>query len=231
MHRKMTGVLGAAFLATACAHGGVQGGKTGGETVSDADFGRLQAGQTGPVDEARQFLASARDESARAKLRLQQMQQEDDLAKADQQVADADAKRAEAQVRLANENREPAALESARKMTESAKIRHQAADARLDYANQLAAARQASVKAAERQVALGEARVEWAKLQALQQAGVPAATKYDAGGFQTRLNDAQKDFDTSMQKARELETQSTAAQQRWQDLQRQVQSPSAASTG
>jgi chromosome segregation ATPase len=191
--------------------------------VSDADFGRLAPGQMAPVDQARQFLASAKDEQGRAKLRQQDTMHEADLAKADQAAAASDAQRAEAQAKIANDSREPALLEQARQLREQAQQHKSAADAHADYAKRLAEARQASVKAADQQVALGEAKVEWAKLQALQQANIPAAGKYDAGQFQTRVNEAQKSFDVALQKARELEGQATASQQRWEELQKQIQ--------
>jgi chromosome segregation ATPase len=191
--------------------------------VSDADFGRLAPGQMAPVDQARQFLASAKDEQGRAKLRQQDTMHEADLAKADQAAAASDAQRAEAQAKIANDSREPALLEQARQLREQAQQHKSAADAHADYAKRLAEARQASVQAADQQVALGEAKVEWAKLQALQQANIPAAGKYDAGQFQTRVNEAQKSFDVALQKARELEGQATASQQRWEELQKQIQ--------
>ncbi len=191
--------------------------------VSDADFGRLPQDQMSPVNEARQFVASARDEQGRAKLRLQEANQEAEMAKADQQAAAADAQRAAAHAKVANESREPAQLEQARQLQEQAQLHKSEADAHAEYAAKLAEARQAAVKAADDQVALGEAKVDWSKLQALQLANVPAAGKYDAGRFQSRVNDAQKRFDQDLQKARQLEGQATASQQRWQDLQKQLQ--------
>jgi len=191
--------------------------------VSDADFGRLGPDQMAPVDQARQFLASARDEQGRAKLRQQQTMHEADLATADQAAAASDAQRAAAQAKMANDSREPAALEQARQLQEQAQLHKSEADAHAEYAAKLAEARQAAVKAADDQVALGEAKVEWSKLQALQLASVPAAGKYDAGKFQTRVNEAQKSFDEALKKARELEGQATASQQRWEDLQKQIQ--------
>jgi colicin import membrane protein len=192
-------------------------------TVSDADFGRLQPGQTGPVDEARRFLASARDEQARAKLRLQEVQHQDDLAKADATAARAAAARAAAQAKAADDSRDPAQLEQARALKEQADAEKRAADARDTYAKQLKDARQASVDAASAQVDLGDARVELAKVQALQQAGIPAASRYDAGKFQARVDDARKSFQAALQKARDAESKALASQQAWSDAQRQAQ--------
>jgi hypothetical protein len=208
----------AVVAAASCAHGG-----SSKATVSDADMGRLEPGQMGPIDNARQFAMSAKDELARAQLRQQQSQHESDLAKADQQAAEAAQKRADTQNKVANDSREPAQLEAARKLTEQAKLHKQAADAHMDYAKKIADARKTAVEAAQKQVELGNARLEYAKLQSLQAASVPAASKYDASKFQGQVNNAQKAFDDSLKKAREQESQATAAMQKWQDVQRQMQ--------
>lgn len=212
-----------AVAAASCA--GAKGAResTAKTQIPDEDLGRLAPGQTGPVDQARQFRGSALDEQARASLRQQQAQREVDVAKADQEAADADAKRAEAQEKAANETRDPADLERGRQMKEQAQLHKKMADAHLDYAKKLVDARKASLEAAQKQVALGDARLEWAKLEALQQGQVPAATKYDASKFQSQVNDAQKSFDDSMQKARDLDGQASASRQQWEDLQRQMQ--------
>jgi len=214
----------AAALALLAACAGMGGSKgTSEATVPDADLGRLAQGQMGPVDEARQFLGSARNEQARAKLHVQEVQNEGKLATADAQSAKADADRAAVQAKVANESRDPGQLEQARVMKQSADAKKRAADARADYAKKLTAARQTSLSAADQQVALGEARLERAKLAALQQANVPAAGKYDMAKFDGRVSAAQKSFDQALQKARAQESQAMAAQQAWVDAQRQIQ--------
>lgn len=213
-------VMLALALAAGCATGG---GARSGAAVSDADFGRLQAGQTGPVDQARLFEASAKDEQARAKLRLQQGQQEEQLAKADEQSAQAAASRADAEAKMANNSREPAQLEQARKLKEQAGAQQRAANAHADYAKKMLSARKAAVDAGDKQVALGEARVELARLQALQQANIPAAGKYDMAKFQARVDAAQKDFDAALQKTRDQEAQASAAQRTFEDARAQAQ--------
>ena len=218
MNRTMTSALLLGALAGCGAHGAAQGPQ-----VSDTDFGRLGPTQTASVDEAHHFVASAQDELGRAKLRAQEAHHELDLAKADQAEASAAAQRAEADKKAADQSRAPTDVERARQAQEQARLRKAAADARLDWANRLIQANEASIEAANRQVELASARVEWAKLQAMQQAGVPAATKYDAGKFQSRAASAQKGFDDALKHARELQGQASASQQRWQDAQRQLQ--------
>ncbi len=220
---RIKGVVTLAFAAVmGCMHGGAQS-EARSSTVSDADVGRLGPEQEGLVDQARQALATATDALSRTTLRMQQAQNEEGTAKADQQGADSDQKVADAQQKVANDSRAPGALEKARHLQEQAKAHKQAADLHLDYANKLLDERKAEVQAAEQQVRVAQARVEWSKLQALEQADNPAAAKYDPGRFQTAVNDAQGDLDKAVQKAHDLEAQATAARQRWEDSQRQLE--------
>lgn len=216
-------ILLAFAAAMGCAHGGAQGEATASK-VSDADVGRLGPEQGRLVDEARQALSVAKDARSRTSLRLQQAQNEEGTAAADQQAAEADQKVADAQQKVANDSRAPEALERARELQEQAKTNKQAAELHREYAKKLIEQRKAEVEAAEQQVKVAEARVEWSKLQALEQAGNPASTKYDAGPFQKAVNDAQVDADKAMQHAQQLEAQATAARQRWEDSQRRAQS-------
>jgi chromosome segregation ATPase len=216
---RIKGIITFAFAAAmGCMHGGAQS-EAKSSTVSEADVGRLGPEQEALVDQARQGLASANDALSRTRLRLQQAQNEEGTAKADQQAAEADQKVADAQQKVANDSRAPDALEKARQLQDQAKAHKQVADVHLEYANKLLDERKAEVQAAEQQVKVAQVRVEWSKLQALEQANNPAAAKYDPGRFQTAVSDAQGHLDTATQKARSLEAQATAARQRWEDLQ------------
>lgn len=217
---RIKGMMPLVFAAVlGCMHGGARTGAR----VSEADVGRLGPEQVGPVDQARQSLASARDALSRTSLRLQQAQNEEGTAKAEQQAAAADQKVADAQQKVADDSREPQALERARRLQEQAKANKQLADLHADYAGKLVELRKAETRAAEQQVEVAEARVEWSKLQALEQVQNPASTKYDAGRFQTAVNEAQGRFDEAARHARSLELQATAARQRWEDAERRLQ--------
>jgi hypothetical protein len=220
---RIKGILTLAFAAVmGCMHGGAQS-EAKSSTVSEADVGRLGPEQEALVDQARQALANAGDALSRTNLRLQEAQNEEGTAKADQHAAESDQKVADAQQKVANDSRAPDALEKARQLQEQAKAHKLAADAHLEYANKLIDQRKAEMQAAEQQVKVAEARVEWSKLQALEQAKNPAATKYDPGRFQTEVSDAQGNHDKAVQKAHDLEAQATAARQRWEDSQRRLQ--------
>jgi hypothetical protein len=191
-------------------------------TVSDSDYGRLQAGQTQLVDAARADLARARDEHARAKLRQTEAINEDQLAQADLQAAEAAKTRADSMARSANESRAPAQLEQARTAAETAQLRQRAADAHMDHARKLQRARAAQVGVAERRVAYESARVELAKLQSLQQAQVPAASKYDARRLEAQVAKARKELEQAEGEVRKSEAEVTAAERTWQELDRQL---------
>ena len=214
---RTTRTLGAAvaLAMTACAHGGPK-------QVSDADFGRLSPGQMQPVRQAREEQQSAREEAARAKLALEQARQELALAQADQAAADAAAQRAEAVARAADQSREPTALRRAADLGEEARLERRASQARIAWAKELIAARRADVDVAERRQESAEARVEYAKLQALQQANIPAAAKYDAEVLQRRVEDRRKATDEALRKADERDRAALAAHQAYQDARQQL---------
>ncbi|WP_248353252.1 hypothetical protein [Anaeromyxobacter oryzae] len=191
--------------------------------MSEADVGRLGPEQEALVHQARLALGVANDSLSRTRLRLQQAQNEEGAAKADQQAAAADQKVADAQQKLANESRAPDELEKARQLQEQARVHKQVADLHAEYASKHIDQRKAEVEAAERQVKVAEARVEWSKLQALEQAQNPAATKYDAGRFQTAVNDAQGEFAAATQNAKSREVQATTARQQWEESQRRLE--------
>jgi chromosome segregation ATPase len=192
-------------------------------TVSDADYGRLQPDQTQPVDQARADLGNARDALARAKLRHNQAKSQAGFAESDMQSAEAARTRAETLAKAARASADPAQIEQARAAGEAAELRRRTAQAHAQYANSLDQTRAAEVTAAERRVAYEEARVEQAKLQALQQAKVPAATKYQAAELEARVANARKEMDDAQNKARTLESELANVEKQWQELNRQMQ--------
>lgn len=197
-------------------------------TVSDSDYGRLTADQTAMVDKARMDLGSARDEFARAKLRQTDASQAVSMAQADIGVADAELHRAAAQAKLAQESNDPAQLSQARAMADSAQLRKNAAQARLEFAQKLQEARASEVAAAEKQVAYQEMLVEQSKLHALNKAGVPAGAKYDAAQLEGRVAVARKEFDEAAANSRAKLQEASSAEQRWHEIQRQLQAQSGA---
>lgn len=180
--------------------------------VSDTDFGRLQPQQLGPVDAARTAVFGARDEVARAKLRLQQAENEVEMARADQTAARAAKQRAAAQADAASKSQDPYAKAGAQEAAAQAELQTRSAQAHMAYSQRLVAARQADLDAAERQVTLREAELEKAKFTALTQAGIPASTKYNPSTFDAHVAGAQQEYaqrradaDQRLQEARQTE--------------------------
>ena len=217
---RRAAVVLAACAALAC--GGSRAAKKP-INVVDADYGRLQPGQTSLVDAARADLSRARDELARAKLRVSEAQNQDELAKSDLQAVAAAQTRADALAAAANASREPAALEQARAAKETADLRRRTADAHVDYARKLQASRAAAVTAAERRVDYESARVELAKLHSMQQAQIPAAIKYDAPRLEGQVAQARTDQDRADADARKAEAEVAASEQKWKALNQQLQ--------
>jgi hypothetical protein len=160
--------------------------------VSEADFARLAAGQTEDVDQARAQLAAASDELGRAKLGALNGAHEGAFARSDQASASAEQGRAATETKVGQDSNEPDQVQLARDDTRAAKRSKEAADARLAYSKKLEVSLKAQVTAAERKVDLMTARVNLAKLQALERAGVPAAGKYDRDAAQAAVAQAER---------------------------------------
>lgn len=188
-------------------------------TVSDSDYGRLGAGQTRPVEEARAALALAQDELGRARLSLVNDQHEGELARSDQAAASADASRAAAQSKIGKDSNEPGQLRRAHEDTLAAKAGQDVADARLAYSRKLATSQAGQVAAAQRKVDLMTEKVNLAKLQSLDDASVPAAGKYDRASAMQRVVDAQRAYDRAIAAAAAASTETTRAKERWEKLQ------------
>jgi colicin import membrane protein len=220
---KRSALALAALAALACGTSKKQQVQQKPVTVSEADYGRLDPSQTQLVDQARADRGRANDELARAKLRQADAQHEDSLARADLTAADAEKARAEARTRMAKESNDPRAIEQARDLTEVAALRRRTAEARAAWAKEIREARDAEVAAAERRVAYEDARVEQAKLQALQQAQVPAATKYDPAPMDARVATARRDLEAAEGAARQQLAEAGNAERAWRELDRQLQ--------
>jgi len=193
----MTRVTALVLAAATLLGGGcsmVRGHRAEFKPVSEADYGRLKAGQLGPVDGARAAAAAARDEVARAKLRLQQAEDEIALARADQTAARAATQRADAQVSAANDSNDPTAKAQAQEASAEAVLHSRSAQAHMAYAQRLTEARQAEVDAAEQLVKVRDAQLEKSRLTALTEAGLPAASKYNAASFDARVSGEQQRY-------------------------------------
>jgi len=184
--------------------------------VSDADFARLAEGASKPVDEARLALADARDELGRAQLGVVNDQHEGAFARSDQAAASAGLSRADAETQVGKDSNEPGQKQMAAADTRAAQQDKGAADAHLAYSKKLAASRAAQVTAAERKVDLMTEKVYAAKLQALVDAGVPAAGKYDQAAALERVAGAQRALDVATAHAAEASRATAEAQARWQ---------------
>ena len=222
MSRLLSRALLASVLAvTSCAlfHG--SGPKF--QPVSDADYGRLAAGQMAPVDAARRQVTAARDASARARLRLEEAEHEAQLAQADQTAARADSERSLAEQGAASSSKAPDVVAQAQEAAARAELRRRAAQAHAAYAQRLVGARQAEVEAADDQVAVREAELDRAKLTALSQADIPAATKYNPASFDARVADAQKRYQEARAKANDSLHQADQTHSAWLALNDQYQ--------
>lgn len=191
--------------------------------VSEADFGRLQPNQLGPVDQARSAVFGAHDEVSRAKLRLQQAENEVEMARADQTAARAVQQRAQAQQDAAKNSNDPSAKAQSQEAAAAAELQARSAQGHMAYAQKLVAARQAEVDAADRHVAVREAELERARLTALTEAGVPAATKYNPATFDARVAGAQQEYAQRKADADQRLSEAQQNENAWRALHAQYQ--------
>lgn len=192
------------------------------QPVSDQDVGRLVPGQMAPIEAARIEAARARDEVAVAKLRLSEAHEQSGFTKAEETAARAERQRADALTKAAQATGDPKQLGAAQAAMGNADLRQRAASAHAEYNAKLIASREAEVRAKEARAAEMDARLEAAKLTALQQAGNPAANKYDPVRFQKHLAEA---MDGSQKAQGELAEATSAAQRsemQWRALAEQV---------
>jgi hypothetical protein len=188
------------------------------QTVADADLGRLAPDQMGVVHAARATLGEARDGAARAHHRFRESRHEEAWANADRAAAESDRLRAAAELGAAKEAGDTRRADTAYERAEAAALRGQAAEARLDYARKLLAAREAELRLAEARARRAEWEVERAKLTALREAGNPAASKYDPVPFDRRVSEAMRAEEGARTKARELGVAAKTAQEQWRAL-------------
>lgn len=234
MPRALWLLAAASLLASGCSM--FQDKKAEFRPVSEADFGRLAPDQLGPVEGAREQVFAARDEASRAKLRLQQAENEAELARADQAMVQAAMQRAKAEQNVARKSNAPEAKAKAQEAAAQAELQARSARAHLSYANKLGAARQAELDAAEALVKVREAELEQAKLDALSQAGIPAATKYDPSLFAARVAELRKEHLEAESEAKVRMGEAKQGENTWRTLhaqyQERVQSqPAATATG
>jgi colicin import membrane protein len=212
--------LAGASLLLACASQKAEAPKA--PQVADADYGRLTPEQMAIVEAARRNEVAARNDLARAQLRLKEADHEAELAQADAPAVEADQKRAAAEAKMANESRAPDALDRAQAAKQGAEIHEREAKAHADYAAKLKQACQAEATAVQRRLEASTVKVDQAKLQALQSAAVPAAEKYDASSFERAASDAAAQQAQAEAEALGMRQQAVAAERQWEALQQQL---------
>jgi colicin import membrane protein len=211
---RRAAVLAAAIIA--CGHAQKKGPTF--TPVADADMGRLGPDQMAVVDAARSDLAASRDAVARARLRFQDAHHEEGYARADQTAAQADAQRAQAEMKAAQDAGDQGWIGRAQDMADAARLRQSAGDAHLAYAQKQVQAREAEVQAAEAAVNVSNAELERAKLTALQDAQIPAASKYDFAPFDRRVSDSRRAEEAARARAGQANQAAIAARDQWRAL-------------
>ena len=213
---KSTRFVLCVLAATACGHGGIS------DKVRDSDYAHLDPAQTANVQAPRAELAQAQDELTRAKVKLQEARQEKAVSDAEDKMTEASLQRAKAEDAKAKSLGDPALIERAKQLYDQAGARARAGEARDKYVATLIEAREADLAAAQRHVDLANAKVELAKLQALEAAKSPVVSQYDQSSFYDDVAKAQRKYDDARVRAAKLDEQAKAAQAKADDLAKKV---------
>lgn len=172
--------------------------------------GATRAATAAPSQQAIQ----TNDDAARTRARLLDAQRELDAARAERAAADAEGARARTQMEAATRAMDSIAQARSTELTRAAALHGAAADAHLDYATKLVAARQAELEAADLHAkALQQEPGQRAQAVSAPPAGAPAVDP--------RLVEARRAADQAKTRAAELGQAALAAQRAWEDVKRE----------
>jgi hypothetical protein len=150
------------------------------------------------------------DEVGRARFRSLEAQRELQSALAEQSAADAERARGESDLESAKRSTDSVAQARATEVARAAEVRRRVADAHVDYARKLVAAREAEVRAASAHVAVVEV-------------GRTATPPTPSASIDPRLAAAQDAEHAARTDASRLGEEALAAQRQWQALNRESQ--------
>ena len=155
-------------------------------------------------------LTSARQELDQSRGSVGAATEQVAQAKQEEQVAEVDQKKAEVEV------------SQAKKALEDAEKRYDAAKARRAYTEKLVEAREAAEKAAKSRVEFADAKLEHAKVVAIQQVNATGAEEYRRSDFTARVADTQRGVEDADKKVGELEQEAAKRKARWEELAREA---------
>lgn len=183
----------------------VLAGCSGAPRVPDnvLESAKLDQETSAQLNAARQELEQSRIAVARARDQVVYARQEEQLAESDQKKVQVE-------------------YERAKKAYEDAEVRKEAADARRAYTDKLVDARVAAEDAARSRVEVADAKLEHAKVVAVQQVDAKASEQYRRSDFTERIADAQRKAEVVELEAREREQDAKARQNRWEELARKA---------
>ena len=214
--RLMTAALFASGLLWGCAAGRPS-------TIDDVALARLPRGSLEPVNEQRLEVSRANDEMARADTRVHDAEAERDLAHDEQKVATASHDHAQQLIKMGQTERDAGKIDEGKRELDAVMARKAAADAHVAAAEARIDFARAEKAVARQRSDLAQLHLERSKYQALKIANDPVAAKFSdeqyAKAIANEENDL-RDADLRVEKARE---QFAARSQQWQAKQRRFE--------
>lgn len=188
--------------------------------VKDAHFARIPQSGLSEVDGIREEIREQRDRVLRAEHEVAMRGEALAVADAEIRAAEAQLEVAKSSLDLAKKTGETSRIEQAEQQHEALRTELRRAEAQREIANRQQEFANAQLDVIEGEVVAAEARLELAKLQALQEAGDASAENYKVDDFQEAIETAQAEIEKLQDAVVDAEGNIAAAEARLEEMDR-----------
>ncbi|WP_163989497.1 hypothetical protein [Pyxidicoccus caerfyrddinensis] len=216
-HRVLAGLLGAVLLGL----GGCSSGRAS-TKVDEAWLARVPPAEMEPVHKARITQNKAVDETTRARVSLEDAKSALEVAKTDEKATKARREAEEKALLAARETAQANDITRAQQGLRDADLEHRAAQAEVEFREQVVATREAMEKMRARELAVADAELAQTEYQALLRSGDVRAKELDGKAFEDKLAKARSEARETQNEVDALLQAQRQSQARWQQLDSQV---------
>lgn len=217
-HRFLAGLLGAVLLGL----GGGCSAERASTKVDDAWLARVPPPEMEPVHKARLTQNKAMDETTRARVALEDAKRDLEVARDTEKAAKARREAEESALLAARATAQVNNIVRAQQALRDADLEHRAAQAEVEFREQVVTTREAMEKMRARELAVADAELEQTEYQALLRSGDLRARQLSGRGFADALTKARSEaWETQREMDALLQVQ-RQAQARWRQLDSQV---------
>jgi hypothetical protein len=216
-HRVLAGLLGAVLLGL----GGCSSGRAS-TKVDEAWLARVPPAEMEPVHKARITQNKAVDETTRARVSLEDAKSALKVAKTDEKATKARREAEEKALLAARETAQANDITRAQQGLRDADLEHRAAQAEVEFREQVVATREAMEKMRARELAVADAELAQTEYQALLRSGDVRAKELDGKAFEDKLAKARSEARETQNEVDALLQAQRQSQARWQQLDSQL---------